>query len=311
MFIKTGEMAALVTAFSWTAAAMIFERASSRAGVTAVNTLKVLFGTIYLSILAFFFNGEIIPADLPARSWIFMSASGVVGFVIGDFFLFNSYLLVGSRIAMLLMAASVPITAVASFFIFGETLGTLGVLGIAGTIFGIGLTVVSGNRSFELNEKSDEDESGSNEFYKSDYVKGIVFGAMSAVSMAAGTLLTKIGAADISAIAATQVRIFSALVGFVFIVILFSKSEEVFSAVKNPKSFSLIAVGSVFGPFIGVGALLYAIQHAEAGVVATISSLTPVLIIAPSIIIFKKRISLLEIAGAFIAVGSVSLLFMH
>lgn len=301
MIDKTGELAALVTAFSWTAAAMIFETASSRAGVTAVNTLKVLFGTIYLSILAYFFSDQIIPLGVPMKAWVFMGASGIVGFVIGDYFLFNSYLLVGSRIAMFLMAASVPLTAIASYFIFGESIGYLGVIGITGTVFGIGLTVVSGNKNPSIKKDSD----------KGDYLKGIVFGTLSAVAMAGGTLLTKVGAADISAIAATQIRIFSAFIGFVFIVVLFKKTDEVISALKNPGSFSLIAAGSVFGPFIGVGALLYAIQHAEAGVVATISSLTPVLIIAPSIIIFKKHISLLEIAGAFIAVGSVSLLFIH
>ncbi len=301
MIIESGEAAALVTAFSWTAAAMIFEAASTRAGVTAVNTLKVLFGTIYLSILAYFFSDQVIPFGLPLKSWFFMSTSGIVGFVIGDYFLFNSYLLVGSRIAMLLMAASVPITAVASYFLFGETIGSLGILGITGTVFGIGLTVVSGNKNTSIKKDSD----------KGEYFKGIVFGILSAVAMAGGTLLTKVGAADISAIAATQVRIFSAFAGFVCIVILFSKTGEVMDAVKNFKSFSLIAIGSVFGPFIGVGALLYALQHAEAGIVATISSLTPVLIIAPSIILLKKRISPAEIAGAFIAVGSVSLLFMH
>ena len=195
----------------------------------------------------------------------------------------------------------IPITAVASFFIFGEVIGSLGVLGITGTVFGIGLTVVSGNKNLSIKKDSD----------KGEYFKGIVFGILSAVAMAGGTLLTKVGAADISAIAATQVRIFSAFIGFVFIVVLFNKKDEVIAAVKNPESLSLIAIGSVFGPFIGVGALLYALQHAEAGVVATISSLTPVLIIVPSIIIFKRHISFGEIAGAFIAVGSVSLLFMH
>jgi len=199
------------------------------------------------------------------------------------------------------MAASVPLTAVASYFIFGESIGYLGVLGITGTVFGIGLTVVSGNKNPTIKKESD----------KGDYLKGIVYGILSAVAMAGGTLLTKVGAADISAIAATQVRIFSAFVGFVFIVVLFKKTDEVISALRNPASFSLIAIGSVFGPFVGVGALLYALQHAEAGVVATISSLTPVLIIVPSIIIFKRHISFGEIAGAFIAVGSVSLLFMH
>ncbi len=301
MFTRAGEAAALVTAFSWTAAAMIFEAASIRAGVTAVNTLKVLFGTIYLALFALFFNNQVFPSDFPLKSWIFMSASGIVGFVIGDYFLFNSYLLVGSRIAMLLMAASVPLTAIASYFIFGEIISYWGILGIIGAVFGIGLTVTAGNKKSLRKPESTS----------SDYFKGILFGILSAVAMAGGTLLTKTGAADVSAVAATQVRIFSAFIGFIFIVIFFRKTAEVLSAVKNPQSISLIAIGSIFGPFIGVGALLYALQHAAAGVVATISSLTPVLIIVPSIIIFKRHISPAEIAGAFIAVGSVSLLFLR
>jgi len=110
MITKFGEIAALVTAFSWTAAAMIFESASKRAGVTAVNTLKVLFGTIYLAILALFLNNHIFPFDLPVKTWLFMSASGIIGFVVGDYFLFNAYLLIGSRISMLLMSASLHIS---------------------------------------------------------------------------------------------------------------------------------------------------------------------------------------------------------
>jgi len=134
---------------------------------------------------------------------------------------------------------------------------------------------------------------------------------MSAIAMAMGTLLTKVGAADVSAIAATQVRIMSALVGFIIFTIVFGRTNEIISAIKNKQSMLYIAIGSIFGPFIGVGALLYALQHAKAGVVSTISSLTPILIIAPSIIFFKKKVTFMEITGAFIAVGGISLLFIY
>ncbi len=302
MITKFGEIAALVTAFSWTAAAMIFESASKRAGVTAVNTLKVLFGTIYLAILALFLHNQIFPFNLPVKTWLFMSTSGIIGFVVGDYFLFNAYLLIGSRISMLLMSASVPMTAIASYFIFKESISSWGGYGIALAIIGISITVVGGKQKKQSTDGA---------HVQSDYIKGIIFGIMSAIAMAMGTLLTKVGAANVSAIAATQVRIMSALFGFIIFTIIFGRTNEIISAVKNKQSMLYIAIGSIFGPFIGVGALLYALQHAKAGVVSTISSLTPILIIAPSIIFFKKKVTIMEITGAFIAVGGISLLFIY
>ncbi len=84
---------------------------------------------------------------------------------------------------------------------------------------------------------------------------------------------------------------------------------ELTAAIKDRHSRNMIALGGIFGPFIGVGCLLFALQHAATGVVSTISSLTPVLIIPPSIIIMKRQVSFWEIVGACIAVGGVSLLF--
>lgn len=295
---KFGEVAALITAVSWTAAAMIFERASKMSGVTSVNTFKVAFGTVYLAILAVLLGNNFFPIGFPVKSWIFMSASGFVGFVIGDYFLFNAYVLIGSRISMLLMSASVPMTAVASYLLFGESIGHWGIYGIMLAVCGISITVIAGKKE------------AVKDIARAEYIKGVVFGLFSAVAMATGTLFTKVGAENVSPVAATQVRILSALVGFIIFVLIFGKTAELLKTVRDFKSLKMIAIGSIFGPFIGVGALLYALQHTKAGVVSTISSLTPVLIIAPSMIFLKKRVTISEVAGACIAVGGVGLLFL-
>lgn len=298
MIAKFGEAAALVTAVSWTAAAMIFERASKMSGVTSVNTFKVAFGSIYLAILAVLLGNNIFPFDFPVKSWIFMSASGFMGFVIGDYFLFNAYVMIGSRVSMLLMSASVPMTVVASYLLFGESIGQWGIYGILLAVSGISLTVVTGKRE------------AVKDIARAEYIKGVSFGLLAAVAMASGTLLTKVGAENVSPVAATQVRILSGLVGFVIFALIFGKTTELQKTVRDFKSLKMIAIGSIFGPFIGVGALLYALQHTKAGIVSTISSLTPVLIIAPSIIFLKKKVSFLEVVGACIAVGGVGLLFL-
>jgi drug/metabolite transporter (DMT)-like permease len=301
-----GELAAAGTAVSWTAGAMIFEAATRRAGVMAINLLKVAFGSLYLVIFAWCASGSPFPLGLSLHTWIWMSGSGFLGFVIGDYYLFNTYRLIGSRLGMLLMSASVPLTALASYFLFAEALGSYALVGMIASMGGLFLTVQSGSRAKAQGSAQNRALHPSPQEYR----KGVLFGLMSALAMAGGTLLTKVGALGVEPIAATQVRVFAALFGF-FIVSLFNKQMiQIVATVTDRKSMTLIALGSVFGPFIGVGCLLFALQHAQAGVVATITALIPILIIPPSVLIFKRQVQILEVVGACIAVAGVALLFV-
>ena len=64
------------------------------------------------------------------------------------------------------------------------------------------------------------------------------------------------------------------------------------------------------GPALGVAFSLLAVQHTTAGVASTIMSIVPVLIIPPAILLFKERVSLREIIGAFVTVAGVTVLFL-
>jgi drug/metabolite transporter (DMT)-like permease len=81
-------------------------------------------------------------------------------------------------------------------------------------------------------------------------------------------------------------------------------------ALNNSKAMTTITIGSVFGPFLGISFSLIAIQNTSTGIAATIMSIVPILIIIPSVLIYKQKIQLREIIGAFISVGGVALLFI-
>lgn len=300
-----GELAAFGTSVSWTVGALVMESAVRRVGVMAVNVFKVAFGIVYLCLLAFVLSGNPFPLDVSLNSWGFLSLSSLFGFVIGDYFLFTAYALVGSRIAMLLMSSSVPLTALGAYFLFGEALGPWSALGMVLSVVGIGLTVASGGSSSEARRP----RVGSAEASVS-YIKGVAFGLLSGLCMAIATLFTKRGAVGVDPLAATQIRILCALAGFLAFSCLTGKSREVAAALRNRRAMVLMALGGVFGPFVGVGLLLYAIQNAEAGIVSTLSSFAPVLIIPPSILIYKRRVAPGEMLGAAIAVAGLAILFI-
>jgi drug/metabolite transporter (DMT)-like permease len=314
MISRIGEFAAFGTSVSWTIGALIMERSVKRVGVMAVNTLKVAFGSVYLALFSFFLTGQLFPLHAPPAAWLYLGASAFFGFVIGDYFLFHAYELIGSRLAMLLMSISVPLTAVGALFVFGERLGLSSILGIAICVSGIALTVISGKPSADSGDDAGGGASAGSSFAKQShaarYAKGVAYGLLSGLFMAVATLMTKKGAADIVPVAATQIRIFCAFVGFVAFALVTGKIGEVGRALRNPAGVGSVAAGGIFGPFIGVGLLLFALQNANAGIVSTLSSFSPVLIILPSVVLFRRRVTPGEIAGAVIAVAGLAVLFL-
>jgi drug/metabolite transporter (DMT)-like permease len=73
---------------------------------------------------------------------------------------------------------------------------------------------------------------------------------------------------------------------------------------------AVMSLGSLFGPFLGVSFSLLAVKHTATGIAATIMAIVPVLIIAPSVALFKEKVTLREIVGALVAVAGVAVLFL-
>jgi drug/metabolite transporter (DMT)-like permease len=80
--------------------------------------------------------------------------------------------------------------------------------------------------------------------------------------------------------------------------------------VKDQKGVIAAIATTIFGPFVGVGASLLAIQYTAAGIASTLMALTPIIIILPAWWLFKQPITAKSILGAIISVIGVSLFFL-
>ena len=293
----SGEFAALLTAVFWTITAMAFEVATKRVGAYSVNIIRLFFAIILLGLLTFFRRGMVLPMDASVHAWVWLSISGLVGFVLGDLFLFASYPIITSRVSMLIMTLAPPLAALIGWLVLGETMTLISLLGMALVVVGIGLTIWSrpdGEKKLSLNFP----------------VKGLVFALLGAVGQAVGLVLSKYGMRDYDPFAATQIRIFAGLIGFGLIISILKRWKNVFRVFTDKKSISRIGLGSFFGPFLGVSFSLIAIQHTSAGIAATLMAIVPVLIIVPSVIIFKQKVTVREVVGAIISVAGVALFFV-
>jgi drug/metabolite transporter (DMT)-like permease len=297
MISHAGEFAALTVAVVWTITALAFEYGAKRVGSLNVNLIRLPFALLFLCIFTFIERGRAFPVDATSHQWFWLGLSGLVGFVFGDLCLFKAFVYIGSRFAMLIMTLVPPLTALMGWLIFGETLTWFYFLGMMLTISGIVLAVNA--------HKNNETKR-----FSKQTVQGIFFAIGGALGQSGGLILSKIGMKDYSPFAATQIRIITAIIGFSLIMIVMGRLKQAGQSLRNREGMKGIVIGSFFGPFIGVSLSLFAIQHTNAGIASTIMSIVPVLIIFPSVFMFKQRITLVEIIGAILSVAGVALFFV-
>jgi len=297
-----GELAALATAVFWTITALAFTSAGKRIGSLAVNFWRLIVGLTLLTIYIVITGEPIVPIDADAHAWIWLSLSGILGIFLGDLFLFKAFTLTGPRVALLIMSISPIIAALLSWILMGEILSWIGFAGMGITLTGIVIVVLSkkdinGNQNKKIRLNYDP--------------RGVMFAVLGAFGQATGIVMSKIGLQTIeNPFAGTQIRLYAGLLGFILLITWLKRWKPVILSAKNKMAFGTLSIGALFGPFLGISFSLIAVQHTNPGIVQTITSLTPILIIPFSIFINKEKVGFRDLIGALIAVGGVSLFFL-
>jgi drug/metabolite transporter (DMT)-like permease len=301
-----GEYAALLTAVFWTVTALAFESASKKVGSLSVNLIRLCMAFAFLSIYAWITRGLVLPIDASGYQWFWLSMSGLVGFVLGDLFLFRSYVVISARISMLIMALAPPIAALISWIALGEHLNAKQGVGMLLTFAGIALVILK--REFN---PEDEDSETRQKKVKLNYpMAGLLLAFGGAVGQAGGLVLSKIGMQNYDVIAAVQIRVITGVIGFTAMFLFFNRWQSLLNAFKDLKAMKRITVGAFFGPFLGVSFSLLSIKHTSTGVASAIMSIVPVIIIAPAVLIFRQKFNSKELIGALITVSGVMLFFL-
>ncbi len=298
-----GELAGIGTAFCWTATSMFFEAAGKKIGSLSVNLIRLLLAFVFLGTVSWISRGLFLPLDAGLHNWLWLALSGIVGFTIGDLLLFQAFVVVGARISMLIMALSPPIAAISGWIILGETMDLRALMGMFITLSGIMMVIL--NRPAKA---ADGKKNGIKNWFNNPLGLLLAFGG--AAGQAIGLVLSKKGMAGYDVVASTHIRVMAGAVGFMIVFSFMKRWHKVFAAIKNKQGMLFTGGGAFFGPFLGVTLSLVAVKFTSAGIAQTLMSLAPVLIILPSVLIFKEKVSLREIIGAFVAVGGVALFFI-
>lgn len=299
-----GEIAAFSAAWLWAICALCFTVAGHRVGSFAVNVLRLALAVGLFVLHGILIRGYAFPTDATMHAWIYLSISGFIGFVVGDLFLFKSFLLIGPRRSLLVMALWPTMAAFLGVLMLDEIMTLFDIAGMIVTLAGVAW-VVSEQRPATPHEK---------------HVHpgwGVSYAFIGAFCQALGLVLSKIGmylpddpTTQYDAFAATQIRALAGLAGFVVITLFLGRWKSIIAAYHDKRSMVLISIGAITGPFLGVALSLLAVQYTTTGVASTLMATAPVLVIPLVIISGHETVSSRAWLGAGVAVIGVAMLFL-
>lgn len=306
----SGELLSLLVAVMWTFTALFAEVASKRMGSLTLNVWRMFISILLLGLVLLFMCQSPLPRFATLDVWLWFLASGFMGFVFGDYCLFNSYIVMGSRYGQLFMTLASPFAALAAWVLMGEKMGLLSLLGMVITLLGIGISILGKN------------DSGSRRLKLP--LRGVLLGIGAGMGQGVGLVLSKLGleayekvipqeAADVLTMmpfAGTQMRAVMGLLGFGAALIFTRQCHTLVRPFRDGKAAAAGMGAILLGPFFGVSLSLMAVSMTNAGVAQTLMSLTPILILWPSRLMFGTKVTVQEILGAVIAVAGASLFFV-
>ncbi|MBW6473395.1 MAG: DMT family transporter [Anaerolineaceae bacterium] len=294
-----GEFAAISAAFLWALSSILFSVSGKQIGASSLNRIRLSFAFLFLIITHTLVFGTPIPLTATNDQWIWLGLSSIIGLVLGDLFLFQSFIMVGPRLAMLVMAITPVISALFAWIFLGETLSFLQMSGVFLTIGGISLVILDRNNSH-------------NPIYSNRHKWiGILFGVGAAIGQAVGLIFAKKGLPpEFPALSGVVIRVVVAVIS-VWIFAIFSKQvKKSFQQIRQfPKAFRFAFAGAMVGPFLGVWLSLIAVQFAKVGIASTLMALTPIFHL-PIGTILKEKITKQAMIGTFIAMVGVAIIFL-
>ena len=109
---------------------------------------------------------------------------------------------------------------------------------------------------------------------------------------------------------ANFLRCIAGIIGFSILLYFREGFKPLCEALHDGKGMTVATATTIFGPFVGVGFSLMAVQYTSAGIASTLMALTPIIIILPSYWLFHQKITWRSVLGAVISVLGVSLFFL-
>ena len=290
---------ALLAAFSWSIASLISTDITRTIGSIRFNRLRLIFVSIMLIGFATIQNTW---NSINTDFLNIILLSGFIGIFLGDTFLFMALERLGPRRNNMLFSLAAPFTVILNIVVLKQTMSFVEIFGCISIFFGVVITITYGRT--KKNDHRWETIKGSLQI-------GILMGVLAALCQAIGLIMMKpilTKGADPIASAAIRTTISAFLLSLTYM----SKSNLLGINVNFSLTIIIkIIISGFLGMALGMSLLLISLQKGDAGIVATLSSTSPIMILFLLWIFTRKIPSIGAWFGTIIAIFGTGLIFIN
>ena len=291
-----GYVLAISAAAIWSGVALSATRMVRYFGSYNYNLLRLL-GIILIFSPYVFLRWE--PLYFENSIFLAIFLSSIIGIIIGDTFLFICLKRLGPRRQALLFSMQIPFTIVLAE-IFLQSLPSITELVGCALIFSGILIAIQFNRSIPNDDL---------ENIQGNKYTGLLAGIGLALCQSIGIILMKPALGSTDPIIVSYLRIIIAAV-IMFGSLFFIKNNRLWEKMKDYKK----TIFSIFLGFMGMGVgmtmLIYALKFGNPGVISTLSSTMPIMIIPILWIITKNYAGHLAVIGAALTCLGAGIIFL-
>src|SRR5262245_29924345 len=266
------ESLAIGAAFCLALGGMITSELRGHVGIVRLALWQTFVAAVLTAILATMSGGwsTIRPSHIP-----YIWASGLFGTVLANVSFVGAIFKLGPRAAVLLFSLNAPFALLLGFLVLEEAVRPLQAFGVLIVIAGIALAVLFGATP----KSRPRIEVATSPGPQVELGIGILAGIASALFQAVANLAARpVMSAGVDAIAAMSLRATFAAACFLIVSLLplpLFNDREAFSL----RLFAISAVGAVIATGLGMSLLMAALASGKVGIVSTLSSLAPILVL--------------------------------
>ncbi|MFQ5807689.1 MAG: DMT family transporter [Phycisphaerae bacterium] len=301
-----GEVYALLAAFTWACAMVLFKYSGERVSPLALNLFKNTVAILLLGLtllvaprLQPFLADESLNCvlTLPARHIWILVVSGVIGIALADTLFFYSLNFVGVGIASIVDCLYTPFMILFSWLILSEQLTAAHFLGAALILSGV---LISSGHAPPPNTT------------RGQLLAGILFGALAMASMAYGIVIAKRVLEQFPLIWAAVIRLLAGTLALAAVALASPRRNALWSVFRPSAAWKTAVPGAILGTFLAYVFWVAGFKYADASINAILNQTTVIFAIILATVIVKEPLTKRKLVAVLLAVlGALAVLHEH
>ncbi len=266
-------MYALLTAFCWSSAVILFDLSGRRLGAMQINLLKNAIGVMGFS-LTLFIIGSGLP-EFSMSEFLLLMYSGLVGIVVGDLLFLYSLKKIGSGLSAIISTSYSPAVFFLSYYMYNDIISMKMILG-GGFII---IAIVFGTKKVEKIKNN------------KIFMSGVFYGIIAQILTAYSVLLVKPIMLSHSVIEIALVRFGSALVSTILILNFWKGKNYIIQTVFKGMNNYFVIAGAFLGTYLSVIFWLAGFKYTLPGRAAIYNQLSTIFIMIMAALFLDEKMS--------------------